>query len=374
MKSINKIALKVSQPIGCYYLTSLNASELCPIVKVNTLKDGKGPQRDPNKGRITEISNYCDDPDATFPTAIIVSINEKDGDVTFTYNDLNHELCITYNTTIGEVIDGQHRILGLKKSSNAKAFDLPVVFVVNPTNEQKAYIFSIINSKQEKVNASHIYELFGVIEQRSPYKTAHNVARVMNYSKQSPFYHRLKMLGKIDQGQLDATLSQGSFAKRLVSLISKNPDDDQRNIKRDKPLTDDPKCPFRKYFIDDRDDVIIAIMSNCFNALSKVFSEEWSDPKQFILWKSTGYNAIIDSIPETFELAKRIGRIDESLFTDIFQELKQLLKTGIEINGQQSPRNVQLTSSYFGSGESESRRLGQYLSKAISNVANRLQN
>lgn len=64
------------------------------------------------------------------------------------------------------------------------------------TDEEKAYVFSIINSKQTRVNPSIVYDLFSLAERRSPQKTCHEIARGINSNPDSPFYKKLKMLGK----------------------------------------------------------------------------------------------------------------------------------------------------------------------------------
>ena len=84
------------------------------------------------------------------------------------------------------------------------------------TEEEKAYVFSIINSKQTKVSSSLIYDLFSLSQHRSPTKTAHEIARALNRNTESPFYKRLKMLGKKIEGEDKATLSQGTFVKYLT--------------------------------------------------------------------------------------------------------------------------------------------------------------
>ena len=103
------------------------------------------------------------------------------------------------------------------------------------TEEEKAYIFSTINSNQAKVDKSLIYDLFELSTERSPLKTCHYIARIMNSKEDSPFYQRLKMLGK-KENEL-STLSQGTFVKGLVDLISKQPQKDMILIKNGKKVT-----------------------------------------------------------------------------------------------------------------------------------------
>lgn len=68
--------------------------------------------------------------------------------------------------------------------------------MIDLTEEEKAYIFSTINSNQTKVDKSLIYDLFDLSKTRSPFKTAHYIARNMNTETNSPFKNKLKMLGK----------------------------------------------------------------------------------------------------------------------------------------------------------------------------------
>ena len=210
--------VEVEQPIGTFYLCSINALTLLTLVKSTPRsKCEDGVQRDLQEVRVKKISEYCSDPDAVFPTPIVVSI-DRDADVSI--DEDNHQIIVTNDEVeIGDVIDGQHRLWGIEKSASAVSFNLPVVLMFDLTLEEKAYIFSTINSNQVKVSPSLIFELFAVSSSRSPQKTVHELARVMNNTKDSPFYNRLKMLGKKTLDQNKATLSQGTFAKTILQLI-----------------------------------------------------------------------------------------------------------------------------------------------------------
>ena len=76
---------------------------------------------------------------------------------------------------------------------------------------------------------------------------ASNWTLVHVINEESPFYRRLKMLGA--KNSPDASLSQGSFIKYLMPLISKKPDEDYIDIKLKKTLKDDESIPLRYYFI-----------------------------------------------------------------------------------------------------------------------------
>lgn len=347
MKNLNY--LQFNQPAGTFYMLKLPAKFVAKIMTVKERNEnGEGTQRDDSKTRIEEISNYCNDPDATFPTPVILAIDSEH----LSFNESNGTVDIADIAEIADVLDGQHRIKGIAKSKNIDKFELPIVFVKDATEEQKAYIFSIINSKQTRVSPSLIFDLFAVMKKRSPQKTCHEIARTFNKNENSPFFGRLKMLGK--GGGTNASLSQGTFVKKLITLITKKPDDYLVKIKNDDELPSED-LPFNSYFIENRDEVIFKILSNLFSAVRSQFNYEWENPDKFILSKGIGYGAIIKSFPKMFRKGKKDGDLSLSFFEKVFSNLKIVLDR----------KNIELTSEYFGSNEAEVTKLSRLIDEAI---------
>ena len=56
----------------------------------------------------------------------------------------NNKTYIEINNTdkFAEIIDGQNRIEGIKSSEHIDEFDMPVLFMIGVTPEEKAYIFN----------------------------------------------------------------------------------------------------------------------------------------------------------------------------------------------------------------------------------------
>lgn len=356
MKTYNYI--EVQQPIGVFYLCAIPANVLLKVVKRSPRsKGGEGVQRDTQQERVNKISRYCSDPDAIFPTPIVVSV-EKGAMVKL---DEEHHTVVLFedNGIIGDVIDGQHRLWGIEGSKYADQFILPVVLMFDLTLEEKAYIFSTINSNQRRVDPSLIFDLFEVTKTRSPQKTVHEIARIMNSSESSPFYNRLKMLGKKVENQDKAILSQGTFAKTLLQLISKDVDEDARALKRGDILLPDVRCPFRTYFIDERDDVIVKIIQNCFTALKNVFFKEWNDPKNNILWKTTGFRAVAYALPSIVRKGTRDKELTLAFFEICFSAFREYL----------AKNEITLTSKDFpGGGEQNQKKLAKILIESVANI------
>lgn len=344
MKDIKFI--EVEQPIGTFYLGKMSSDMIVKHYYVNKRYLNSGIQREASNKRIDEISNYCNDPDAAFPTPIIISVKSDDFKVdnvdylTVTDGILTMRVEDLFGT-IFEIIDGQHRIRGIERAREFYGFscDMVVVIMLDLTEEEKAYIFSTINSNQAKVNKSLIYDLFELSTERSPFKTSHYIARMMNGEPDSPFYQKLKMLGK--KQNEEATLSQGTFVNGLLKLISKEPQKDMIDIKMRRKLEDDPKYPLREYFIRGDDSKIYKIVKVYFMAISEVFLKEWSS-NDYILTKTTGYLGMIMLFPKLYEFSKKSSLTMEEFFIKSFKKMKNgLLKN-----------NKKLTSEFYHSGVS----------------------
>ena len=349
--------IEIQQPIGTFYLSALPAETLLKIVEVRPRTiQGEGIQREKSADRVRSVSEFCSDPDAIFPTPIIISVDKNSKVV---LNEETRTISLLEDSLIGEVIDGQHRLWGIDRSSYVKEFELPVVFMFDLTTEEKAYIFSTINSNQVKVNKSLIYELFDVSTYRSPQKSVHQIARAMNYDISSPFYNRLKMLGKKEPLQNDATLSQATFAKSLLMLITRNAEQDARCIKRGEKLLYDERFPLRGYFIEGKDEVISKIMLNCFNALKNVFPEEWKMPKNNILWKTTGFRAVMYSLPSICRKGVRENQLTQAFFEGCFSAFRTtLIQKGLTLTSNSFP----------GGGEQNQKKLAAILCESIANI------
>ena len=330
--------LEVIQPIGTFYLSSIPANVLLRTVKSARRSLSEGVQRDASKQRIKQIANFCGNHDAVFPTPIIISV----------YDDKawleGNKICFNDNDIMGDILDGQHRLLGLQDSDNAGDFMLPVVFMFGLNSEEKAYIFSIINSKQTKVSPSLLFDLFGLTEKRCPQKTAHDIARALNSMTSSPFYNRLKMLGKKEQNQVQAVLSQGTFAQSIMLLYSKFPDRDKEKMYIGDMLEDDG-TPLRHFFISGLDDAILKIILNFYRALKDTYPKEWKVPNTNILWKTTGFRGMIKAMPQIMERGIKNGCLTYDYFRQYLEYFK-LFKSDVKFDSQQ-----------YGSGEAAQNKL-----------------
>jgi len=172
-------------------------------------------------------------PMPSFPTSIIIAI---DSDYV-TYDPATLDMTVS-NTRLGEtepstamsnlarVIDGQHRIAGLDDVGE-RTFDVIVSIFVGSDISDQAYIFATVSLEQTKVNKSLAYDLFELARTRSPFRTCHNVAVVLDTFSTSPFYERIKRLGVAWGDRPRETITQATFLNGLIGYISDDPKGDR---------------------------------------------------------------------------------------------------------------------------------------------------
>ncbi|TCK42394.1 DGQHR domain-containing protein [Paraburkholderia sp. BL8N3] len=320
MDNYNFVAFKCRQPIGEFFTSVIPASVLreCAESAPREINDPdseqrSGIQRVINKARLVEIRKYLRTADAAFPSSIILSLNTSVGDVTgpdlqVFHNDPLYLISIPKKKGIFSIIDGQHRLYSFDEETS-KDFDLPVTIFFDLPEEEKAYLFSTINSTQMKVNKSLVYDLFDLAETRSPQKTAHSVAQLMNSDKLSPLFRRIKLLGvnpKYNEELLyKGSITQGTFVERVMRLITSDPAGDRDVAKRGGQLVlsgEEMKqgLIFRNFFVSNQDAAILKVLTSFFDSVKTVFADEWKDDKN-PLSRSIGFGALINLLVLLFK-------------------------------------------------------------------------
>jgi DGQHR domain-containing protein len=300
MEEIKVRVMEVNQPIGKYYIGVIDSDDLVSISYADVRrKEGReieryiGTQRDLSPGRVAEIKQYVTVVDACFPTSIIISIESNN----IRYEEDNGFMYITKDQKVAKIIDGQHRIAGLENYSGPP-FELSITIFIDMDIEDQAMVFATINLKQTKVTKSLAYDLYEYAKSRSPQKTCHNIAKLLNSKEGSPFYGRIKILGKAS-GIETEVITQSTFVDRLLSLITKDAMRDRDRIKRKIPLEIyNGKRIFRERFINEKDAEIAKIMWNYFKAIEQRWSLAWNCfDKGMILVRTTGFAAFMRILP-----------------------------------------------------------------------------
>jgi DGQHR domain-containing protein len=341
MNTIPIKCIRVSQPIGDFYVGVMNAEELVSITYSDVRKmkreveDYLGIQRELKTNRVKDIKEYIATLDATFPNSIIVAIKGKfvtfsEGVMSLNFDDFERE-------RVAKVLDGQHRLAGFDSSNYVfKTFDgktapfqVLVTFFVEADISTQAKVFAMVNQNQTKVNPSLVYDLESLSTSRSPDKTAHQIAVLLNKSSDSPFYKRIKRLGvkTIDalgnpiEGEV---LTQAAFVANVVKLISPKPKEDRNLLlgKKKKLISFgekgfsymEPKhlsrCVFRECFVKEKDEVIALNILNYFLAVEQKWPKEWNSVnKKSVLNKTVGFIALVRYLRSCINYLREIASL-----------------------------------------------------------------
>jgi len=341
--SITLPCIRVSQPIGDFYVASIDSALLREITysDVRQLRGGRemdeylGIQREVNPKRVKEIGKYVNTVDACFPTAVILAIPG----VCATYDDSKKSLTLTNvldgdnpidRTQIARVLDGQHRIEGLQHlHSGHPPFEVNVSIFIEMDIESQAYIFSVVNLGQTKVIKSLVYDLFEYSKSRSPQKTAHTIAVALDRADTSPFNRRIKRLGVATQGRFTETLTQATFVESLLRYLSSDPTTDRDlYLRNSKPVRADAeeqrKLIFRNMFIDERDMDIADILFNYFSAVHERWPKAWVGLGDgAVLNKTNGFRALMRLLRHAYlHFAAPGEMVTKDQFLAIFRRAK----------------------------------------------------
>lgn len=359
--------IEVNQRMGTYYISSIKAKDLLKISYIDRVhmeqgEDEKasylGIQRNLDSKRVKKIADFVMEKDSSFPTSILLSLNENCVTInynkhnlqlqldSFTEDEINYKISnnIISNQNIenykveglAKVIDGQHRLAGLalaiEKLKETKQlnlfsdetndellkslenFELDVAFFIGYDLHEQAKIFSNVNLSQTKVNKSLVYNLEEYSKKRSPQQICHNIAKLLDNSKNSPFYHYIKMLGiKTDGRNYIEPLTQATFVESLISLLSKNPERDRDLANRVKLFGtttyydeytnhEYEKYIFRKFYEERKDAEILDVIWNYFMAVKNKWPHAWNDISNSLLPKNNCFRALIKFLRDNYQL------------------------------------------------------------------------
>lgn len=199
----------------------------------------KGYQRVLNKARAKRLADYLVDgqenADAFLPTSIFLA----------TFKDVNFDSAtntITFDVSeVGpfSVVDGQHRVEGLKLAAEKKPeildFEIPVNIAVNLPHIAQMCHFLIVNTTQKSVDAAVEQRIYArltdavtiddvpslprwmqrIVESGDD-KQALNIVDYLNSTPGSPWQNKIKLS---NQDNSPFTVNQGTFVKMIKRYV-----------------------------------------------------------------------------------------------------------------------------------------------------------
>lgn len=177
-------------------------------------------QRVLNNQRVKQIREYVLQGKNFFNT-FILNWNEQKHKLKFSEGEIE----IPIVPASAQVIDGQHRLAGLRAAmdidSTVGERTVLVSFTVGLSTKDAAQIFLNINTEQKPVPKSLIYDLFGIVESDKEHaiNRAKDISNELNDNEESPYYKLIKFPGSpMGFGIVDLS----SFITTLKNFLKPN--------------------------------------------------------------------------------------------------------------------------------------------------------
>lgn len=154
-------------------------------------------QRVLNKSRINSIRDFVLSGNMFFNTFLLNWTDKK-----YLPKYVGSKISIPIVPSSAQVIDGQHRLVGLEEATKVEASigekEILISLTIGLTTREAASIFLNINSEQKPVPKSLIYDLFGEVQddQDHAINRANDIATELNENPESPYYGAIKYPGK----------------------------------------------------------------------------------------------------------------------------------------------------------------------------------
>jgi DNA phosphorothioation-associated DGQHR protein 1 len=341
--------IKVDQPLGEFYLTSINSSLLNKVTysRETNISDGvlKGNQRAIDDKRVGDISNYLKTKEAAVPNSIILAVNHYENDELEVDPDkawtVVEEKGVQYinipdeNLEIAAIVDGQHRIKGFESGNLSMQVPCSVYFSL-PRSLQ-ALVFSTINFNQKKVDKSLAYQLFGYQLDEGkkdfwpPDIVAVKLSRAFNEKDESPFKGRIELIKKQKENNKDYkwSISSAAFISGVLTLITSNAKNDRYQIGEKsmfgyntrKSLKENKNCPLRDYYLKGNDLAIEMVVNRFFSSIEKTL---WKGKDETdIVFRTVGLAAQFSLLKELLLNGKVILNSDLN-FDDLLKGFSEI--------------------------------------------------
>jgi DGQHR domain-containing protein len=247
----------------------LDSSTFDRIAFVSRRDDDKeaGYQRNLSKQRAADIAHYIDKENGCIPNSILVNLEKG-----VAYDEKTQTLRIPDQPKAAWVIDGQHRMFGLRQAKTT--YDLVITAFLDIDVAEQAKQFKIINSKQKGVPTSLLYDLLDLTKDGTyVQQRGHELATRLNDDPESPWYRQIDLTGSGD-----GLITQTRVVTAVESLIS-------------------DRGALFQYSEEEQ----YGILRNYFTAVKTIFASDWGN-KNSVLTKALGFSAWLIILPQVFNV------------------------------------------------------------------------
>lgn len=222
-----------------------------------------GYQRNLSRVRAADIARYIDKENGCMPNSILVNLEQGAA-----YDAKTGTLRIPDQPKAAWVIDGQHRMFGLRQAQTK--YDLVVTAFLGINVAEQAKQFKIINSKQKGVPTSLLYDLLDLTKDGTyVQQRGHELATRLNDDPESPWYRQIDLTGAGD-----GLITQTRVVTAVENLISE-----------------------RGALFQYSEEEQYGVLRNYFTAIKTIFASDWGN-KSSVLTKALGFSAWLIVLPQ----------------------------------------------------------------------------
>lgn len=225
MSDLTFPAIQIQQHGRQCVVSALPASVLTAISYAATRGESNQPnavQRVLRQDRVEGIKDFLLK-GGYFPGSIVLNWDSTSG--AFNFHD--SKIFIKSDVIAAQIIDGQHRVEGLREaisdsSNRFNNFFVPVTIFQDLDLKESADIFLSINTMQRPVPTSLVHDLFGVAsESIIDYATvrARDIAEFLNTEEISPYFEEIKFPGS---RRRRGGISLSAAVSAIKPLVEKN--------------------------------------------------------------------------------------------------------------------------------------------------------
>lgn len=366
---IKRPAVKIVQGNLIFYATSFKVSHLMQqnfyrVDKLDVEDKHSGFQRVLDENRAKKLSSYLEQGiekgDAFLPTSVFLATDKS-----IAFDESKNELTIDLGK-IGSfnVVDGQHRIEGLKlaaeKNPKIGEFEISANIAVELDDITQMAHFLIVNTTQKSVDKSVEQQIIARLTemvdmkdiptlprwierlvQRGEDSVALKIANYLNTEKDSPWFGKIRMA---NEGKADTSIDQKSFVNIIKThiLSASNPinsihDTDKKN----------------------------QIIKNYWRAISSLLQE---GDQETVLFKTIGLEIFSMVSITMFHKLMGQGNFKEETIKNEFQKAFESLPT--EYHQIKYPQWWQRGQGASDVNKSAARKIAHELSRSMSNNEN----
>lgn len=304
------------------YLGYLRAKDLFEMSKVDiwdpdlsliSLDDieRQGYQRAPMKTHFTKVARYLlNEKEALLPTSILLSAR---GELRFeAFDDKGDlgDLIIPNEVLPLYIVDGQHRVEGLRYAveysgkDELKDFVLPATILERVPKLEEVRQFYVVNTTAKRIRTDLAARLLRAMADKDPdlelrligegrkWKLrATKIANLMNSESGWPWQGRIRRPNAPRLGE--AVVSETSFSQSLKPLLSGS-------------------------FLEQlEDELVVALLTRYWGAIAELIPTAFENPRDYVIQKTTGVYALHMVAPRVFELCRSADDFSRKAIRDL---------------------------------------------------------